>query len=242
MAALPPNSDDAKLPVLWALHCAMENGEFFFRYLDAARMAHKLHIAIIAPSLGNGFFLNTAYEAQGDFLEELRQNLPSILNISKAREKNAVLGISMGGFGAIRWALESPHFFGAAAISGVFDASLPVDERALRNEQQNFIQKSFDSLMRARLTDPAGQLPYGGSLKGLVENHQEGFPQLDFYCGREDYLSMRQTEEFYLFCKRHKAHCSIYDQLSGGHNLEFWQKTFPEAAQRLFPQKDQQII
>lgn len=120
MAALSAKPNRVKKTCLWALHCAMEDGPFFLNYLDAARLAQHLDIAIIAPSLGNGFFMDTAYEAQGEFLRELRENLPSILNISDKTEDNAVVGISMGGFGAIRWALEDGGILrGCRHIRGV---------------------------------------------------------------------------------------------------------------------------
>lgn len=234
MAALPLKKTDAKLPVLWALHCAMEDGDFFFRYLDCARLAQHLGIAIIAPSLGNGFFLNTSYEPQGDFLEELANSLPAILNISQATDRNAVIGISMGGFGAIRWALSTSRFFAAGAISGAFDATLPPDTRVFGDEKLNFINQSFDALMRSRLADKSGHLPGGGSLKGLLESFRKKWPKLYLYCAGNDYLSLNQTEAFYQACKKLNAPCKMNRQIEGSHDLEYWKKAFPLAAKEIF--------
>lgn len=235
MAALPVSSGRARKPVLWALHCAMEDGGFFFNSLGGVALARHLGIAIVAPSLGNGFFLNTGYEPQGDFLEELADDLPSILAISSEKSENAVLGVSMGGFGAMRWALESGRFFGAAAISGVFDASMPPDARFRQNEKLAFIHDAFDALMRTRLADPAGHLPGGGSLRGVAASHGGQWPLLRFYCGRDDYLSLNQTESFYRHCKDLGAPCALVNQLPGGHDIDYWARAFPAAARDLFP-------
>lgn len=236
MAALPVSRERAKKRVLWALHCAMEDGGFFFNALGAEALARHMDIAIVAPSLGNGFFLNTSFEPQGDFLEELADHLPSILNISGKRADNAVLGVSMGGFGAMRWALESQRFFGAAAISGVFDAAMPPDSRFRDNERLAFIHDAFDGLMRARLADPAGGLPCGGSLKGVAAAHSGQWPSLLFFCGKDDYLSLAQTESFYNYCDSLGAPCFLDASLGGGHDADYWARIFPVAAKMLFSQ------
>lgn len=125
--ALPSGFSTAKPPyrVLWALHCAMKSGEFFFDTLDAAEAVEKSQIALVAPSLGNGYFINSSFEAQGDFLQEILRDLHDILPLSSRREDNAVLGVSMGGFGAIRWALESGAFGSAAATQASLTALSP---------------------------------------------------------------------------------------------------------------------
>lgn len=71
--------------VLWTLHCGMGNGNFFFDSLNAADMAEKNGIAIVAPSLGNGYFINSDLEAQGGFLEEMRCSLANTFPFSGKR-------------------------------------------------------------------------------------------------------------------------------------------------------------
>lgn len=235
MAAFPVSRNQERKRTLWALHCAMEDGGFFFNALGAAALAKQHDIAIIAPGLGNGFFLNTSYEPQGDFLEEAADYLPSILAISSKKSENAVLGVSMGGFGAMRWALESDRFFGAAAISGVFDASLPPDKRFRENEKLAFIHDTFDALMRSRLTDAAGQLPGGGNLRSVAASHEGKWPDLWFYCGKEDYLSLNQTESFSDYCRELGAPCHLNKRLPGNHDIAYWSRALPAAVRDLFP-------
>lgn len=235
MIALPVTTRE-DIPVLWALHCAMEDGDYFFRYLDAARLVNHLNIGIIAPSLGNGFFLNTSYEPQADFLEEIYESLHHLLRISAKPDKCAVIGISMGGFGAMRWALESTHFYAAAAISGAFDANMMVDPRVLEDLSLNAINNAFHNLLVTRLTDWNGDLPKGGSLHQIVETHAGKWPELYFFCGEEDYLSIAQTKAFYELCKKYGAPATLRTY-RGSHNLEFWRWAFPEAVKLIFKDK-----
>ena len=110
--AMPGGFTMAKPPFkcLWALHCAMEDGRFFFDSLGLGELALKYQIAVVAPSLGNGYFMNSDYERQGDFLQEMFTQLSANFPLSPRREDNAVLGISMGAFGALRWALQSGSY------------------------------------------------------------------------------------------------------------------------------------
>lgn len=85
--ALPSGFSQTNPPfrVLWTLHCGMGNGNFFFDSLNAADMAEKNGIAIVAPSLGNGYFINSDLEAQGGFLEEMRCSLANTFPFSGKR-------------------------------------------------------------------------------------------------------------------------------------------------------------
>ncbi|GMA60977.1 hypothetical protein GCM10025859_14170 [Alicyclobacillus fastidiosus] len=51
--------------------------------------------------------------------EELPEVARSFFHLSDAREDNFVAGLSMGGYGALKWALRKPEqFVAAASLSG----------------------------------------------------------------------------------------------------------------------------
>lgn len=128
-------------------------------------------------------------------------------------------------------------FYGAAAISGVFDADLPTDKRVAGDEKLALIQSSFGNLMRKRLSDSAGHLPYGGSLKGLLSERSGPWPELLFFCGKEDFLSLAQTNEFYKICVRNDLSCYKNTEINGSHDLDYWRKAFPLAVKMLLDKK-----
>lgn len=118
VVAIPHGFLTSKGPykTVWALHCAMGSGEMFFQTLGLTGIVDKENIIVIAPSMGNGFYLNSTFERQADFLsDELVHIIRRTLPVSTEAGDNMLLGISMGGFGAIRWALESSGQFGAVA-------------------------------------------------------------------------------------------------------------------------------
>lgn len=238
--ALPSGFSTAKPPyrVLWALHCAMKSGEFFFDTLDAAGVAEKSQIALVAPSLGNGYFINSSFEAQGDFLQEMLCSLRDILPLSSRREDNAVLGVSMGGFGAVRWALESGAFGSAAAISGVFDCALPPDERMLKNRAQRALYLTFTTRMRQMLLDMDGQVRPEADLERLLQQTSAGaFPHIYLYCGDQDYLSLPHNTALEENCARYR--CPVSLRLAAGeHEPVYWRSAFQDSVTDLFGQPD----
>ena len=233
--ALPSGFCTARPPyrVLWALHCAMGSGNFFFENLDAAALVDKEHVAIVAPSLGNGYFINSSYEAQGDFLLEMLGALRDLLPLSHQRADNAVLGVSMGGFGAIRWALESGLFGSAASISGVFNSTLPPDERMLKKRAQRALYLTFEKTMRRMLLDAEERLRPEADLEYLLQKTEKNFPHIYLYCGEQDFLSLPHNSELEQACLRHN--CPVRLRLvPGEHDLACWRGAFHAAARDVF--------
>ncbi len=221
---------------VWALHCAMSNGDFFFDSLDAAGIVEREQVAVIAPSLGNGYFVNSRYENQADFLNELLDAMREILPLSRRTEDNAAIGVSMGGFGAVRWALDSGAFGAAAAISGVFDCRVPPDDRMMKNRAQRALYAAFERVMRRCLLDERGDVRDEVDLERLLQKRREQgslLPRVDLYCGEQDYLSLPQSRALERVCARHG--CPVALRLSEGeHDQTYWRDVFQSAVSGIF--------
>lgn len=233
--AMPGGFSSGRPPFkcLWALHCAMESGSFFLDTLGLGELAGRQGFAVVAPSLGNGYFLNSVYEQQADFLQELLLALPEVLALSRDRAENAVLGISMGGFGALRWALQSQAFGSATAISGVFDCRIPPDERISTNRQQRALFFALDKTMRRMLLDADGATKKDADFASLLEQGHGNLPLIQLFCGAEDWLSLPQTRAMAELCHRHDCPASL-DISPGGHDPEYWRSILATAVSRLF--------
>jgi enterochelin esterase-like enzyme len=212
----------------------MTGGEVFFDSLGFADIPDKYNVAIIAPSLGNGYFSNSSYERQADFLnEELMPTMHSSMPISPKKENNMLLGISMGGFGAMRWALDAPeHFCAVAAISGVFDIRLPVDERARKNREQRPLVKLFtEKLMPWLFLDENGILRPEVDVDKLIASLASTpghCPRLVLFCGNEDYISLNQTVSLAEKCKKQGIITEV-NFTPGGHNQQYWRSIVQNA-------------
>lgn len=226
--ALPYSPLDAKRQdkVIWLLHPAMEGGGFFFEKLNLAPLADACSAALVAPSLGNGYFINSPYEKQADFLEdELLPVLGEMLSLSHRREDNLLLGISMGAFGAAHWALRRPESFARVAlVSGIFDASLPIDERARKNREQRPLARLFsDKIMPLLMEMDGGELSPEADIAPLYASAaQKGAPYFALWCGETDYLSLAQSRAFAKNCRKNCISLTEH-YAPGGHSPLFWE-------------------
>lgn len=218
--------------VVWALHCAMEGGEFFLQRLDAATLVQETGIALVAPSLGNGFFLNSATERQADFLDELKDALPELLPLSTAYGDNAVLGISMGGFGAVRWAWTSAAFAYGGVISGVFDCRVPPDAKISQERRQKNLYTALSGILRGLTLDEAGAPKDTCDFSRLASETISHAP-VHLYCGDRDYISLPQTAYMEKICTEHDLPVSLHIS-PGAHDVEYWKKAFYHAVRDNF--------
>ncbi|MGA7365745.1 MAG: alpha/beta hydrolase family protein [Candidatus Sulfotelmatobacter sp.] len=116
----PPQS----YPVLYFLHGLGDNEQTLFNsggwtLLDDLRQQHKIgEFLIAAPEGGRTFYINSADGSvrYSDFF--LREFIPLIetkYRVSKGRRNRAISGISMGGYGALRFAFSHPETFSAVS-------------------------------------------------------------------------------------------------------------------------------
>jgi S-formylglutathione hydrolase FrmB len=113
-----------KYPVLYFLHGLGDNERTLFNsggwtMLDDLRQQHKIgEFLIVAPEGGRTFYINSAdgsVRYSDFFLQEFIPLIETKYRISKARDSRAISGISMGGYGALRFAFSHPEMFSAVS-------------------------------------------------------------------------------------------------------------------------------
>src|SRR5271156_74710 len=116
----PPQS----YPVLYFLHGLGDNEQTLFNsggwtLIDDLRQQHKLgDFLIVAPEGRRSFYINSAdgsVRYSDFFVQEFIPVIESKYRISKGRRNRAISGISMGGYGALRFAFSHPEMFSAVS-------------------------------------------------------------------------------------------------------------------------------
>jgi S-formylglutathione hydrolase FrmB len=111
-------------PVLYFLHGLGDNERTLFNsggwtMLDDLRQQHKMgEFLIVAPDGGRTFYINSAdgsVRYNDFFLQEFIPLIETRYRITKGRNNRAISGISMGGYGALRFAFSHPELFSAAS-------------------------------------------------------------------------------------------------------------------------------
>ena len=166
-------------PVLYLLHGLSDDDTIWLRRTSIERYVAPLGLAVVMPQVHRSFYANEAHgHAYWSFLtEELPAIVARFFRISARREDSFVAGLSMGGYGAFKWALSDPQRFAAAAsLSGALDMA----------RRQRGAPEVFDRVF--------GERPIAGTgddLLWLVEQFDSsslGGPRLYLCCGAGDPL------------------------------------------------------
>jgi S-formylglutathione hydrolase FrmB len=113
-----------RYPVLYFLHGLGDNEKTLFNsggwtLLDDLRQQHKLgDFLIVAPEGKKSFYINSAdgsVRYSDFFLQEFVPRVEKKYRISRGRSNRAITGISMGGYGALRFAFSHPEMFSAVS-------------------------------------------------------------------------------------------------------------------------------
>ena len=205
---------EEKLPaVLYLLHGYSDDQTIWQRRTSVERYAASHNLAIVMPGVNHSFYCNEEYgERYWDYVsQELPMMMHRFFRLSDKPEDTFVAGLSMGGYGAMKLALNQPERFGAAAsFSGAVDI-------ASTRQRHNHNWK--------RITG-------GKSIKGtendlfhMLKANAEAphKPRLYVSCGTADFL-YGQHQKFIPLLKKHGWDVTHYEEPDAVHEWGFWDR------------------
>jgi putative tributyrin esterase len=199
-------------PVLYLLHGLSDDDTAWSRWTSVERYAADLSLAVVMPQVHRSFYTDEAYG--GRFWIFLSEELPGIVGqffqVSQRREDTFVAGLSMGGYGAFKWALRRPDRFAAAAsLSGALDVATRLYQPP----------RSEDPLMWDRILGgrPVSDTP--DDLFYLLANVEQP-PPLYLCCGTDDVV-YEDNVRFADACRQRGV--PLETQLGpGAHEWAYW--------------------
>ncbi|HET7306053.1 MAG TPA: alpha/beta hydrolase family protein [Segeticoccus sp.] len=198
-------------PVLYLLHGSSDDDTTWLRRTSIERYAAQLGLAVVMPQVHLSFYCDELYGLPyWTFLsEELPELVASTFRVSRAREDTFVAGLSMGGFGAFKWALHQPERFAAAAsLSGALDLA-------------GLSWKGRDPRQRMRIWGRRKIAGTGDDLLHLLGSAEASeLPALYLTCGTEDFLH-DDNRRFVADAERHGIPLTT-DFRPGEHEWGFW--------------------
>lgn len=114
-------SSEKKFKVLWLLHGSGSDDQSWLMNTNIARYATERNLIVVCPSALNGDYSNYTSFADGfnmwEFLtKELMPLVHGWFPASANPKDNFIAGFSMGGNGALMYALGNPQLFGGVAL------------------------------------------------------------------------------------------------------------------------------
>ena len=232
----------ARYPVLYLLHGFTGHYDNWLSKTKLAEYASLYNFIIITPEGNNGWYTDSAtrpgdkYESY--IVQELIPDVQSRYRTIESREGRAIAGLSMGGYGALKFGVKYPQMFAfAASLSGALDAAVWTE-----NDLRNFGTDLPRSIMET--FGPSGSpVRTANDLTRLVrEFPAERLKELPYFyldCGTEDGLLQFSRNLSALFVERKIPH--EFRQLPGTHNWDYWDEQVT-AVLRLAAQKIPQAL
>jgi putative tributyrin esterase len=221
-------------PVVYLLHGLTGHYTNWLEHTRLADYAAGYGFIIVMPEGNDGWYTDSAnvptdkYESY--IVQELIPDVEKRFRASIEREGRAIAGLSMGGYGAIKFGLKHPDKFAfAASLSGAFSAGSWTEQDI---KAPGVIR---DSLMQTFGPANSETRAANDVLKLAREAKPESLPYLYVDCGTEDFLFSDNRQFVNLLLERKIPH--EYRQLPGNHSWTYWdaqvQEVLRVAAKRL---------
>lgn len=241
---LPPGYHAAKptpvlYPTLYLLHGLTGHHTDWLARTKLADYAAQYRLIIVTPEGHDGWYTDSAGVPADKFesyiIRELIPDVERRFRAAPAREGRGVAGLSMGGYGALKFGLKYPELFAfAASMSGaVGAASWRTADELGRSEfiRRSLVQTFGEGDTPTKRTNDLFRL-----VRELPEGRAPTLPFLYLDCGTEDPLELLKPNAALaaLLVERKVAH--EYRQLPGRHDWVYWGRQVQEVL-RLASQK-----
>lgn len=209
------NEPDYRYPTLYLLHGLSDDHTVWHRRTAVERYADERGLAVVMPAVHRSFYTDMAvgYKYWSYLSQELPARAQAMFPLSRQPSQNFVAGLSMGGYGAFKWALRHPEQFAAAAsFSGVMDVA----------DMASLQEPNWQREMAAIFGDPS-QL--AGSENDLFALAQAAvahgrLPKLYQWCGTDDFLYPSNVK-FHNFAQSLNLPLT-YHEGPGDHSWRYW--------------------
>lgn len=219
---LPANLPaDRKLPVVYLLHGGGGGFRDWSNYSDVARFAES-GLLLVMPEGGSSYYTNAVDPPQDRYedyvVQDLIADVESRFPVARGRTNRAIVGISMGGFGAVKIGLRHPDLF---VFIGGLSSAIDVPRRAftIRRLQQS---RHYNAIF-----GPSGS-PTRRDNDPLIlvrTANPEAAPYFFLTCGEQEGLLPSNREFAALLAQRHFKY--EFHTVHGGHDWNQWNGWLP---------------
>lgn len=197
----PVGSGDGPYKAVYLLHGLCGRNSDWLNFTQLPYWAREYGAFFIMPEVGRSFYTDMAYGQQ--YFTYVAEELPAYCEkrfaISPARKDTAVMGVSMGGYGALKCALRHPERFGcccsfSAACLFLAEGLAAIREPGGEKRAEELYGQQLVTDFRAAFGTDFASDP-GNDLTTLAQAvaGQNDLPRFYAACGSEDSLLAENT-------------------------------------------------
>jgi enterochelin esterase-like enzyme len=227
--------DGATYPVIYLLHGANNDAAGWVDQADINTLVDRLirggrlrPCIIVMPSVENSWYLDGPERMETALIQDLLPWVEAHYAIRADRAARTVAGISMGGFGALRLALDHPQLFSAVALlSPAIYVPEPPAQSAARRAAVFQTNGVFDPARWKALNYPA-------LIDGFAATHLR--LRLFISAGAQDGLHTNIAGRTLYDIWRARGWQAEMHVSPGQHDFKLWRHDLPPALRFLLPQ------
>jgi putative tributyrin esterase len=218
---------DSKLPVVYLLHGGGGDYREWSNDSDVSQFA-KQGLILVMPEGNSSYYMNASERPQDRYEDYITEDLISDVEnrfpVAAGRANRALVGVSMGGFGAVVLSLKHPGLY---AFAGGISSAIDVPTRPFS------LKRIGQYRGHAQIFGPWGSdtrrvnNPY--FLAETVDPSQS--PYLYLTCGEQEGLLPANKRFAGMLRKRRFQH--EFHSRAGGHNWNQWNGLLPELFETL---------
>jgi S-formylglutathione hydrolase FrmB len=210
-----------RLPVVYVLHGGGGGFKEWTNNSDVARFAES-GLILVMPEGDSSYYTNAVDPPQDRYedyiLGDLIRDVESKFPVAAGRSKRAIIGISMGGFGAVKLALHHPDLFGfVGGMSSAID--VPRREFSLKRLQQS---RHYSSIFGSAGSQTRR---YNDPFVLVRTANPDDAPYSFLTCGEQEGLLPANREFAALLAARHFRF--EFQTVHGGHDWNQWNAWLP---------------
>jgi putative tributyrin esterase len=206
-----------RYPALFLLHGLYGDFENWSTRTSLVRYADHFRLIIVMPDAGNSWYANSATVPADKFedyiIKDFIAEVDTHYRTVREPYARAIAGLSMGGYGAIKFALKYPRLFAVAGgISAALNAPADLDDKApdFRPNLQS-VFGPHDSETRRQ----------NDLIVLLASAKSAQLPYIYLDCGTGDNLFLQSNRELVASLQERKAAYEFHE-MPGAHQWDFW--------------------
>lgn len=214
---------DRHYPVLYLLHGWHGDFQNWSTLTNLIEYAKDLPLIIVMPDAGDSWYVNSASAPQDKFetyiVRDLINEVDQHWRTLRSSHRRAIAGLSMGGYGAIKFAAKFPDTFTfAGSISGAFNAPA-VELAETRADLRPSLEKVFGAASSNTRTE-------NDVYKLLERANTAQLPYFYIDCGSGDVTFIASNRSLAGVLSQRKIPYE-YHELPGSHSWLYWDQRLP---------------
>ncbi len=210
---------NARYGVIYLLHGLTGHYNNWTDRTKLAEYALKHQFIIVTPEGDNGWYTDSVTIANDKYesyiVKELIPEVDKRYRTLADRENRVIAGLSMGGYGAVKFGLKYPAMF---SIVGSFSGALGA--ASFTESNAGAIGKSMAAIFGTGESETRRSNDVFSIIRELTPERTKLLPFIYQSCGTEDFLFANNREFVALLVEKKVPH--EYRQHPGGHTWDFW--------------------